>query len=158
MNSITQFAFIRESFFLEHPEFKEILKFDDKNDETARSYLCLVCVYKNNSLFIPLRSNIKDPIEAFGQIGFLAPSDSRPKAGLDYRKLLIINDDSYLEYSENKIPRSQSTHIEQNYEKICKEVISYIEGYISTYNKGRVSSNKKFKFSSLCNFHKEIGI
>ncbi len=35
-------------------------------------------------------------ISKLGQVGYKVPSEYKPNAGLDYRKILIINDENYI--------------------------------------------------------------
>lgn len=150
-------VFIKNDYFLDHPDLKEILK-SDKMDESNRVHLFLNIRYKENNIFIPLRSNI-DPMPKFGLIGFAVPSKARPNAGLDYRKILIINDLDYIEFPDYmKIPVSQQKLINQGISTIEAQSIDYIKGYEKSFKKGRTLKDNKYKYSSLCNFHKELGL
>lgn len=152
-----ELVFIKQQYFEDYPELKEILK-SHKEDESNRIYLFLNIQYKNNSIFIPLRSeiNLTRPI---GIIGFPIPAGKRPNAGFDYRKILIINDPSYIEFPEHdKVPISQEKLIIQSITTIQSQAIDYIKGYEKSFFKNRTSIDKKYKFSSLCNYHKELGL
>lgn len=158
MNKIqNSIVYVKKEFFIDHT-LKEILYFDDKNDESNRAYLCLAIKYKNNNIFVPLRSEII-PYPNFGIIGFSVPSKKRPKAGLDYRKLLIINDLNYIEIpSIIKIPNAQQNLINKDISTITAQVIDYIKGYEVSFSKGRTQRDKKYRFSSLCNYHNELNL
>ncbi|MSU02147.1 hypothetical protein [Tissierella pigra] len=148
-------VFIKNEYFEDYPELKEILK-SHKKDESNRIYFFLNIQYKNNNIFIPLRSEI-DLTRSIGTIGFPIPGEKRPNAGLDYRKILIINDISYIEFPpHNIIPRSQEKLIIQSINTIQSQVIDYIKGYEKSFLKNRTTKDKKYKFSSLCNYHKEL--
>lgn len=150
-------VFIKNDYFQNHHELKEILK-SEKMDESNRTYLFLSIKYKSNNIFVPLRREI-DPIQPFGIIGYPIPSDKRPNAGLDYRKLLIINDLEYIEFpSYEKVPTSQQKLIDQNISTIQAQVMDYIKGYEKSFFKNRTTRDKKYKFSTLCNYHKELGL
>lgn len=151
--------FIKEEFFKEHSDFKKLLDLGDTAKQSRRSYIFLEIEYKNNKLFIPLRTNLGDPVRKFGVIGFSVPSKDKPLAGLDYRHILIINDSKYIEVpSEPRIPKSQRKIIDDNYNKIQSEAISYIEGYVKTAIKGREEKEPKYRESVLHNFHEELGV
>lgn len=151
-------VFIQEDFFKDNAYFIEMLDPKNLKKQTNRGYMFLNFTYENNEIFIPLRSNLPD-FSKFGKIGFRVPSKSKPNAGLDYRKMLIINDKSYILFPQNGcIPKSQITVINSNYEKIKKEVINYISGYIKSVLKNRHKKDKKFMYSTLHNFHEELGI
>lgn len=150
-------VFIKNDYFLDCPNLREILK-SDKMDETNRVHLFLSIPYKGNNIFIPLRSEI-DPIPKFGLIGFAVPSEKRPTAGLDYRKILIINDLNYIEFPDHeKIPISQRKLIIQSISTIEAQAIDYIKGYEKSFHKNRTLRDGKYKYSTLCNFHKELGL
>jgi len=51
--------------------------------------------------FVALRTNIKIE-QKYKKACFQVPSNKRPNAGLDYRKLLIINDEKYI-YIQNEV-------------------------------------------------------
>lgn len=152
-----QLVFIKKSYFSNHPNLKEILK-SEKRDESNRIYLYPTVLYKNNNIFIPLRKEM-EPITRFGIIGFSVPSNKRPTAGLDYRKILIINNLDYIEFPPYaRIPNIQEKLIRKNLNTIQAQVVGYIKGYERSFNKNRTLRDKKFRFSSLCNFHRELGL
>lgn len=71
----------------------------------------------------------------------------RKEAGLDYRKTLIINNIAYISQPEYcNISSSQQRILEVNYDKIVKQVISYIEGY------KRAVIKKRHRFDNKLNF------
>ena len=83
---------------------------------------------------------------------------NKPKAGLDYRYIMIINDTKYIRFDTPRITNRQSSTIEHNYHIIENEAIEYIKSYIRVAQKGRVDKTARFRESSLINFHKELGI
>ena len=109
-------------------------------------------------ILIPLRKNLGEADRVFGKIGFPVPSMSKPKAGLDYRYIMVIKDDKYLRFDTPRISKKQSTAIRDNYNVIEKEAIEYIEAYIRVAVKNRVEKTARFRESSLVNFHKELKI
>ena len=125
---------------------------------SAYFLLCLNVKYKGNNILIPLRKNLGAADRAFGKIGFPVPSMSKPKAGLDYRYIMVINDDKYLRFDTPRISNKQSTAIQDNYNVIEREAIEYIEAYIRVAMKNRVERTARFRESSLINFHKELEI
>lgn len=105
-----------------------------------------------------IRKNLGEADRVFGRIGFPVPSMSKPKAGLDYRYIMVINDDKYLRFDVPRISNKQSTAIQNNYSVIEREAIEYIEAYIRVAKKNRVEKTARFRESSLINFHKELAI
>ena len=153
-----KYCYIRQDYFDEHSEFINLLKGNSQNDLNSRTYLCLQITYNGNNILIPLRNNLGEAIRVYGKIGYQVPSASRPNAGLDYRNIIIINEERYLVFLEPLIPRRQKKIIADNYKIIEKEALNYIRGYIRATQKGRVGCKALFRSSSLINFHKELGL
>lgn len=131
----------------------------DTKKQSQRNYVFLKVEYNNNKLFIPLRTELGDPVRKFGVIGFSVPSQSKPNAGLDYRYILIINNENYIETpAQIKIPISQQKIIADNFQKITNDVISYVKGYVSAAIKELAEIKPKYKESSLLNFNEELGV
>ena len=153
-----QYCYITEQYYIDNPTLIKILDIDDSSKHDVRTHMCLNIQFNDNSVLIPLRKNLGEPNRKFGKIGFPVPSLSKPKAGLDYRYIMIINDVSYIRFDTPKISNSQIKIIENNYGTIEKEAIEYIKSYIRVANKGRIDRTARFRESSLINFHKELNI
>jgi protein AbiQ len=152
MNNI---VFIKKEFFVENPNFVEMLDPFDLPKQTARQYLYVNVKYKGNNILVPLRRNIGSNLKLY----YPVPSKTRPNAGLDYRKMLIVNNEAYIEIpSSQRLADSQTKIINDNYDTIEKSVIKYIEGYIKSANKNREHRDYEYSFSTLHNFHEELGI
>lgn len=137
-------------------DFIEMLDISNVEKQTKRLYLCLKVIIEDNTVLIPLRTNLPKNL---GLIGYHIPSKSKPNAGFDYRKILIINDDKYLnKIIQLNIPLSQRNAINENYNIIVKQAKQYINGYIKSFNKNRHLIDSRFKFSTLHNFHRELGL
>lgn len=112
-----QYCFIRENYFTEHSDFINMLDVGQTKKQSNRVHLCMVLEDDGNRYAIPLRNNLGDPVRKFGRIGHAVPSASRKNAGLDYRYVLVVNNDKYIEIpDERKIPRSQARKIESEYD------------------------------------------
>ncbi|WP_234117231.1 hypothetical protein [Clostridium hydrogenum] len=158
VNMICDIVFIKNNFFDDNSNFIEMLDPHNKQKQSERNYAFIKVKYKNNNIFVPLRSNVNTNTP-YGKIGFPVPSSKRPYAGLDFRKILIINDLSYIEYqSEPKLPTSQQSILNNSYDNIETMVIHYIHGYVKSALKNRHFRDKLYIFSTLHNFHKELGI
>ena len=153
-----QYCYITEQYYIDNPTLIKILDIADSSKHNIRTHICLNIQFKNNSVLIPLRKNLGETNRKYGKIGFPIPSQSKPKAGLDYRYIMIINNVNYVRFDTPKISNSQIKIIENNYETIEKEAIEYIESYIRVANKGRVDRTARFRESSLINFHRELNI
>lgn len=151
-------VFIKESYFQHNNNFVEMLDSNNIEDQTKRKYIFLNFRYGNNNLLVPLRTEMPD-LSKIGQVGYMVPSQKKPNAGLDYRKTLIVNDINYLEIpTHSKIPPSQERIINANYSAIENGVIAYVDGYVKAAKKNRHLRDKKYRFSTLHNFHNELGI
>lgn len=147
-------VYVKNSFYQENENLKEVIF--PKVNGNDRPYYFLSITYKNNNIFIPLRSVLNNPERG---IGYSVPSSTRLDAGLDYRKIIIINDLKYIERKlDINIASSQKNLIQERMTTIESEVIGYIKGYERSYEKDRVQRDFKFKYSTLCNYHKELGL
>lgn len=153
-----QYCYIKEQYYVDNPNLIKILDIGDSSKHDIRTHVCLNIKFLDNSILIPLRKNSGDANRKFGKIGFLVPSKSKPKAGLDYRYIMVINNPQYIRYDVPKISKSQITIIDNAYNTIEKEAIEYITSYIRVANKGRVEQTARFRESSLINFHNELHI
>lgn len=153
-----KYCYITDEYYKDHPDLQKILDIDDDTKHNIRTHLCLSIKFKKNTILIPLRKNIGECNRKFGKIGYPVPSQSKPKAGLDYRYIMIINEDTYLRYDTPRITNRQSSIIRDNYKTIEKEAIEYILAYIRAANKRKIERKARFRESSLINFHKELGI
>lgn len=152
-------CYIRESFFVDHPDYKKMLDPGNTNKQSKRTHLCVEVTIDNNHYYIPLRNNLGDAVRKFGRIGHAVPSAKRQNAGLDYRYALIINDDKYIELqTEMKIPNSQYKCIKNDLDSIQKEFEVYLRGYIKAVKKKRNEKEPLYRESSLINFISELGV
>lgn len=153
-----KFCYVTQEYYDDNPELIKILDINDKNKYNVRTHLCLNVKYNDNNVLVPLRKNLGDAVRLFGIIGYAVPSKSKPKAGLDYRYILIINDEKYIRYDKPRISNSQIKIITNNYNVIEKQVIEYIDSYKRVAIKNRVDKTARFRESSLINYHKELNI
>lgn len=147
------YVFIKSSYFQDHPNLVELI---DPITNTAklsrRTHLHIELNYDGYTVYVPMRKFIN--LAKYGKIGFPLPSTSRPNAGLDYRKMLLINDRKYIQKLIHiKIARSQINTIEKNYTRIQKEVEGYIRGYINAYHSDCIDKSKKYRYATLKNFN-----
>ena len=149
-------VFIKDRYFIKNASFVEMLDPTDITKQSSRCYLFISIQYCGNNFYIPLRKNIDLSI---GNIGYHLPSSTRPNAGFDFRKSLIINDNSYIEsLSSIDISSSQMKKLSNDIATIESLFISYVDGYKKASLKKREKIDKLYKFSTLHNFHNELGI
>ncbi|MGX8235639.1 hypothetical protein [Bacillus subtilis] len=157
-----QYAFILNDFFQKNfSDPAEVLdKSKGKNDRERRVYVCLKFEWESNTFFLPLRRDLGNMPrhKLFKKACYPVPSTKKPKAGLDFRKIVIINDESLYRIDEAKISSKQKDTIQNNFDEIKTKAISYIEGFKKAAKKGRQKVDSLYKFSALNNFLEELGI
>lgn len=152
-----ELCFIKEDYFKAHTKLLKILDPDDSKKQTQRTYLFIFEDEHSNKYYIPLRTNLGYALRKFGRIGHSLPSQKRPKAGLDFRHALIVNDSDYLEpQNELKIPQAQYNRIKLDLNRIQKEFVEYVNRYKKMAKKKRTQKEPLFRDSSLVNFHSEL--
>lgn len=87
---------------------------------------------------------------------------SAHKSGLDYSKMVILGDASYLEQTPVTIDKDEYNETIRNIEKIKKGVIHYLEQYIA-HMQGIAPMHqeeflRKYKYCTLPYFHSELGL
>jgi protein AbiQ len=149
-------VFIKQGYFDKNKHFIEMLDPQDQAKQSSRCYLFVAIKHNGNNFYIPLRENINFSI---GNIGYPIPSSTRPNAGLDFRKALIVNDPMYIQnLNQVSISSSQMKKISNDIGAIEKQFSRYVLGYVQAALKGREKIDRLYKFSTLHNFHLELGI
>ena len=153
-----KYGYIIDKYYKDHPGLIKILDIDDSTKHNIRTHLCLNIEIHKNSILVPLRKNLGAAIRPYGKIGYSVPSKSKPNAGLDYRYTMIISDKKYIQIDTPRIPSKQIKIISSNYDTIEKEVMEYINSFITKAKKGRINRTARFRESSLINYYSELGI
>lgn len=153
-----RYGYLTKDYYRDHPNLLKILDVDEESKHNMRTHLCLNVSYNGYEILIPLRHNLGEEKRAYGRIGFSAPTQSKPTAGLDYRYMMIVDDSKYIRFDKPRIPYKQAELIKMNYERIEEQALEYINAYIKVAQKNRVKYKARFRESSLINFHKELGI
>ncbi|AAW31043.1 conserved hypothetical protein (plasmid) [[Bacillus thuringiensis] serovar konkukian str. 97-27] len=148
---------IRDTYFTDHEDLKEFLI----NKEERRLYVGVIVKIDDQNACIPFRSKTPNNGRVAARGTFPIPSSTRPEACLDLTKTLIIKEESYLKILDEKtikIPETQKKKINENIDEIQKKLDKYLEGYKKAEKSGRISRDALFKFSTLQNYHEELGI
>ena len=137
-----------------NPPHKEILK------KQKRAYNCLLFqTHYNFFICIPYRSEIT---HSFAYLFKKSNRSKKHKSGLDYTKILIVNKTEYLNNKDSIIDKDEYKETIINLEKIKKDALEYVEEYVAHINKTNilhpVSFKRKYGFSTLKYFHKELGL
>lgn len=84
------------------------------------------------------------------------------KSGLDYSKIIIITKTNYLDSTDAIVDKDEYNETMINLERIKKDALDYVEEYMECMNGKRKLHKKmfdrKYGFSALQYFHKELGI
>lgn len=156
-----QYAFLKESFFSKKQYNEQLLDVTKSSkDQVRRAYVCLILQDEFNTYLIPLKTSIKDQKDDRTLQGtyYEVPSSNRPDAGLDFRKIILVNDSNDYTIEEAKISYTQKKIIQDNFDDIKKEAIKYIEGFKTAAKKKRIERERKFRFAALTNFIDELKI
>ncbi len=126
----------------------------------ARPYNCLL-IDSHDDYFIcvPYRTSINHS-NAYHFSNSLRSRTS--KSGLDYSKIVIIKDTSYLSSTKAVIDQDEYNETFANMDRITREALQYVDKYI-LHTKGIVTLHEReydrlYRFSTLKYFHDEMGI
>lgn len=137
-----------------NPPYREILK------KKQRAYNCLLFqTHYNYFICIPYRTEISHRY-AFHFTNTLRAK--KHKSGLDYSKIVIIEKSEYIDSTDAIIDKDEFNETMVNLGRIKKEALNFVEDYIA-HMKGEKPLHKKefdrrYGFSTLKYFHKELGI
>ena len=128
--------------------------------KAGRPYNCLL-IDSHDDYFIcvPYRSSISHK----NAYHFKKSKRSREsRSGLDYSKIVIIRDSSYLSSENAIIDNDEYNETIENMDKIVGEVLKYVDTY-KLHVKGVMKIHEKdfvraYKFSTLKYFHNELGL
>ncbi len=146
---------LSSKFYSDYSEerYSELLK------KAERPYACLMIEVREYYICIPYRTHI-DHSNSFR---FKRSIRSKyNKSGLDFSKLAIITDRAYINESPALIDKDEYNETMINIEKIVSSVLKYIDTYINHLAGIEILHEKefarKYKYSTLPYFHKELRI
>lgn len=125
-----------------------------------RAYNCLLFqTHYDYFICIPYRSEIS---HSCAYLFKKSKRSLRHNSGLDYTKILIINNTDYLDTKDALIDKDEFNETIVNFEKIKYEALKYVEDYGDHIKKRKPIHSKefqrKYRFSTLQYFHKELGL
>jgi len=141
--------FLNRNFYDEHKNYKELAKKEN------RPYILLIICYNDIDFGIPFRSNISHKYSYIPVIN--------TKSGLDFTKAVIV-DEKYIDRERKPIIRKEEFILVKKKEfLIRKKFVKYIEDYKKAYSKiesrnFHLRNENLCKFSTLQNYHKELGL
>ncbi|MBP3678381.1 MAG: hypothetical protein J6I97_08565, partial [Agathobacter sp.] len=84
------------------------------------------------------------------------------KSGLDYTKIVILDKTEYLDIKDAIIDRDEYNETMINLERIKEEALVFVEDYINHVNGTEklheLEFERRYKYSTLKYFHKEMGL
>lgn len=120
-----------------------------------RPYMVMLIQIENNTFAVPFRTNVKHN-NCYKFENSSRPTDSI--TGLDYSKAVVVNDSIYIG-APARINDMEYTELDINYHIIIKQFTAFVKGYIKLAN-GKLNEYqaKKYKYTTLKYFHKELGL
>ncbi len=141
---------LEDAFFDENKHLVEVL--DKKNgvwdEEKKRGYGIVLISLDNLRFGIPLRSHI----------AHRACFTTSGTKGLDYSKSVLLLKDEYISASPFKIPEPEYVKIKDRTVFIGKQFSKYVDRYIYAVGKDDQNILRHYRFSTLQNYHAELGI
>ena len=113
-----------------------------------RGYGLVLLPLNNIDFGIPLRSRMTHR-HGFNTVG---------EKGLDYGKAVIFDDPTYVSVLPFKIPVDEYKIINANEKRIQREFEHYVDRYVSAVQKNDTRILGFYQYSTLQNYHKELGI
>lgn len=136
-----------------NPPYIEILK------KETRPYKCLLLeTHYDYYICIPFRTNIGH------NYCFLTRSSERTEegnTGLDYTKMVVIQKSEFLDSETAVIGHDEYVKVIKNLDRIKRDSLQYLEQYCNHHRGISVLSSReyrKYRYSPLKYFHKELGI
>lgn len=157
MDYLSQVYLLSSKFAADYPD----TTYPELMCKSGRPYTCLL-VESHDGYFIcvPFRSSIT---HNNAYIFTSTARSLRTRSGLDYSKSVIIENADYIDSTTTAIVDSDEySEMMANIEQITREVISYVNTYISHVN-GTATLHprmfaRKYGFTTLAYFHDVLGI
>lgn len=120
-----------------------------------RPYMVMLIKVENNTFAIPFRTNVPhNSCYKFKK----STRQTNSVTGLDYTKAVVVNDSKYIGAAAH-INDMEYTELSNNAAFIIKQFRKFVSDYIAYANgKKNYYAVKKFQFTTLKYFHREIGI
>jgi protein AbiQ len=137
-------------FFDENKHLVEVLdkQAGEWNGGKERGYGILVISHKDLRFGIPLRSHIKHTA------CFLTNGTK----GRDYSKSVILVKDDYISTKPFTIPSDEYVKIKDRTQHITKQFEKYVSRYVIGVRRSDDNILRPYRFSTLQNYHGELGL
>lgn len=142
-------------FYAENEHLLEVL---DKNRNTnkweqhkQRGYGLAIISINDLRFGIPIRTTIhRANKHCFKTIG---------ESGLDYTKAVLLEKDTYVSNQTFKVKTEEFTKIKEHEHFIQQRFEKYVNAYITAHQKNDTRIiNREFRFSTLVNYHAQLGL
>jgi protein AbiQ len=120
------------------------------NDDKTRGYGIVVIEAGELRFGIPLRSGIRQ------EHAFITVAGTGK--GLDYSKAVLLLKDEYISEIAFKIPDAEFVRIKEKSHRITLEFTKYVKHYKKGVANADRNVLRPYKFSTLQNYHKELGL
>lgn len=137
-----------------NPPFIEILK------KRQRAYNCILFQTAHHYyICVPYRTEIS---HTYSYLFKNTERARKHKSGLDYTKIVIINNVEYLDTKNAIVDKDEYNETVININKIKQEAIAFVDDYVAHINSSKCLHNKeyerRYKYSPLKYFHSELGL
>lgn len=150
MNNIT-IKKLTQSFYFNNSHLKEALDIGTGNIK-PRGYGIILVETMGLTFGVPLRSNM------IPKYGFVVKKEANKYRGLDYRKAVLITDETDIGGTFN-IPNEDFNKIIEKQNFIIKKFTKYVKRYVALHKQGKKPLNLDiYMYSTLQNYHKELGL
>lgn len=140
---------LEECFFQENSHLVEVL---DKDKSGAcvkqRGYGVVLIELRGLRFGIPLRSHMNH------KFGF----KTKEGKGLDYSKAVLLSKDEYISAQPFLIPNDEFVQISDRERFITQKFEKYVKNYIDGVKRKDANILRSYSFSTLQNYHPELGL
>ena len=143
---------------LDHSFYKDNTHLVQTLDKT-RGYGIVVISLRGGLKFgIPLRSNLPNAACFVTKTEIVGGQEQ--KKGLDYSKAVLIANDTYVSAAVFMIPTDEKDSISKKSQEIADAFEKYVEKYIHAVKNSHkyTLGNREYRFTTLQNYHSELGI
>lgn len=153
---IYQILNLTEIFYKNYPseKYHELLQ------KNKRAYNCLLVeTHYGYYICIPFRTEITHKYAYKFQDSVRSKGHN---SGLDYTKMIIVSNPEYISSKDAVVDHDEYIEVVKNINEIVEQALDYLEEYINWFHgKSKLSKKKyvkRYKYSTLKYFHKELGI
>lgn len=147
---------LTDKFYNTYPKktYPEIL------EKRKRAYNCLLFqTHYDYYICVPYRTEITHKYAYHFKNSLRSKAH---KSGLDYTKIIIINNGEYIDSKDALVDKDEFNETMIHIDRIKKEALKFVEDYVS-HVKGLAmiqpqEFNRRYNYSPLQYFHKELGI